>query len=109
MKTKLRATKIIIETPAEGLEIWVHVYIEKRVYEDDMTTLISSTGHDKYMHRAVSGFIGDIFKYYDPEVSPSIEKSISGIGLNMAISSAIMNWMLEEFKTEKIGGYVWLL
>jgi hypothetical protein len=104
MKTRIRPQKIVIEMPSESEEVWVMIQLQQIIYEDDKTTITQITPRINYVHRALSHFIGDIFRFEDPEVDPGVIKDISGQGIFEAIRSALYQWMIREYSEQ--GAYV---
>lgn len=106
MKTKLRASKISIESPREDSEVWVHVTVQQMIYDDESKISNIIPNYD-YISKPLSKFMPDNYTYIDP-LDGSIN-NIYGSQVMYIITAVILEWMTNKYGgTLDEGGNLWL-
>ena len=99
--TKLRSQQIIIETPREGEEAWVHIVVQD-VIKDVDGNVLNIIPRSRQIHKTASEIATEIYPFVDPVLGN--EGNISGYGLYNAIAMAVTQWMLIGFGGTIIDG-----
>ena len=107
MKTQLRMSKISIEIPNLGDEIWVHVTVQEVQWNDDQTKVLNVLPRSEYIHRKASVTATELIEVFDPILKQDI--AMSGYGLHLAIEQMGMDWVQEDMGgTFDEEGKLWL-
>lgn len=107
MKKQLRISKISIEIPRMGDEIWVHVTIQEVQWNDELTKIMNVVPRSEYIHRTATDTAMNIIPYFDPVLNH--QDNISGYGLHMAVEKMGMTWVQEVMGGEfDEAGKLWL-
>lgn len=102
---KLRAQQIIIDTPKEGEDIWIHVAVQ-RIEKDDEGNTLNVSPRAEFIHKSMNDFVTSIYHLDDPVLGTDI--SISGAGVQMGITDAVLTWIADAFNGTREGVEVWL-
>ena len=94
MITKLRASKISIETPKEGATTWVHITVQEVIKDDDGTLLNIIPRYD-YISFPLEN-IGTI-SYDGVEPLTGEDLSVSGYGIASLITSIVTKTLVEKY------------
>ena len=94
MITKLRASKIAIETPKEGSETWVHITVQQ-VIKDDNEKVINIIPRYDYISIPLDKFGMGVYSGHDPVTQSDI--SASGYGIAGLIASVVIGKMEEKY------------
>ena len=104
MKSKLRASSIIIESPKENAEIWVHITVQQVVYDGDK--IVNLIPQYDYISKPLREFMPDEYTYIDNKGNIV---SISGLNVMYIITSVVLKWMEEKYNlTQDDEGNLWL-
>ena len=95
MSTKLRSQQIIIETPREDAEAWVHIIVQEVVKDEDGKVL-NIIPRSNQIHKTATEIAFETYLFDDPILGKTGE-TISGVGLYNAIASCVRLWMIEKF------------
>lgn len=88
MKTKLRASKISIESPKPNSEVWIHLEIEQVIY-DDTGKIINIIPRYDYMSEPIADFLN---KSYTEG-----EQTITGLEVIGLVTKVILSWMSAKY------------
>ena len=94
MITKLRASKISIETPKEGAETWIHITIQQVLREDD-GTLINTIPRFDYISIPFQE-VG--MNFYDG-IEPLTQEPthLSGYAIGTSVAAIVIGQMMEKY------------
>ncbi len=93
LREQLRFSSIKIESPIKVKETWIHLTIEKVVWEDDaIKEIIPKFG---MISKPFTEFQTDINTIKDPVIGQEI--SISGAGVSTGILSFILPWTVKKY------------
>lgn len=95
MITKLRASKIAIETPREGAETWVHITIQQ-VIKDDEGNIKNIIPRYDYISFPLQDIGVDFYSAMDPLTQQNIE--VSGYGTASLIGAIVIKEMLKKYE-----------
>lgn len=93
MTNKLRAQQIVLDLPTEDSEVWVRATIQTIVKDTSYQT-IQTIDRTSSVHRRLSEF-DTMTKTLTDQVTGDTF-NISGVGLGVAISAFIKQWMLDD-------------
>lgn len=94
---KYRAQQIVIEVPREGEEAWIQIVVQE-VIKNEKGDIINVIPRAQHVHKQGNEIGFDIYNYLDPILKET--RQISGYGLQLAISSAVVDWMKDKFGGE---------
>lgn len=94
MVTKLRASKILVETPKEGSETWVHITVQKVTKQDDGTIINVIPRHD-YISFTVPSIGTTMYNANDPVTGSNL--NISGYGAVSTIASIVIDKLVAKY------------
>jgi len=94
MITKLRISKISIETPKEGSETWIHMTVQK-VFKDEDGNTVNVIPRFDYISIPYNKIGTDMYSGYDPLTNTKIEES--GYGIASLITSVAIKLMMEKY------------
>jgi len=94
MITKLRASKILVETPKEGSETWVHITVQKVTKKDDGVVINIIPRYD-YISFPIQDIGTNIYNAIDPTTSANL--NISGYGAVSTISSIVIDKLIKKY------------
>jgi len=97
MITKLRASKITIETPSEGSVAWVHIQIQK-VFKDNNGNTTNVIPRYDYISVPLHEIGMNFYNGFDPVTQEN--HNISGYGSADLISSIVIELMKEKYGGE---------
>ncbi len=93
MRTRLRTSKIVIETPKVDSEPWVHITIQQ-VLENDEGKIVNIVPRFDYISKPLSEIFLTVTPYLDPVLQK--EDEISGGGMVTVLTGIISKWIAES-------------
>ena len=93
MKSQIRISKISIEMPKLGDEIWIHVTTQEVQWNDEKTEILNVVPRSDYIHKTASGTSMHTTTVIDPILKKEITQS--GYGLHLSIEKMGMKWVQE--------------
>lgn len=100
MKTKVRASKISIESPKPDSETWVHIEVAQLIY-DDNNKLVNIIPRYDYISKPITELLKDTYS--------TGEVKITGLEVMQIITTVVITWMAEKYKVAPdSGGDIWL-
>lgn len=107
MKEQLRISSIKIESPIKVKEVWVHVTIEKVIWDDAKENILEIIPSYGFISKSAPSFALDSYKITDPITAKELD--ISGAGIGVGITHITVNWLLNKYNAEVDSkGDVWL-
>ncbi len=105
IREQLRFSSIKIESPIKVGEVWVHLEIEKILWEDgEIKEIIPRWGR---VSKQASKFQTDIKTFYDPILQK--DTVMSGAGVTLGVLSFVLPWVAEKYGGEiNEEGVLWL-
>ena len=94
MITKLRASKISIETPKEGAETWVHITVQKVLKRED-GSIINVIPRFDYISFPIQEIGVNFYDVTEPLTGDDL--SASGYGTASLIASIVTTTMIEKY------------
>lgn len=105
MRTRYRASQIVIDSPRTGGDVLINVSVQKIDIDDD-GKIIHEYPRSEYIHRLASKIALNQVDITDPVNQNDITISIAGV--HLAIEQYICNWLIEEHpEFVKEGDLVW--
>jgi len=107
MKTQVRISKISIELPNLGDEIWIHVTTQEVQWNDEKTKVLNVVPRHDYIHKTAAETAMDLTTVIDPVLQKELTQS--GYGLHLSIEQMGMKWVQEDVGgTFDEAGKLWL-
>jgi len=94
MITKLRVSKITIETPKEGSEAWAHLTIQK-VFKKEDGTIINVIPRFDYISIPYSKIGESSYSGYDPITNTKVEQN--GYTIAFLIKSVAIKLVMDKY------------
>jgi len=107
MKSQIRMSKISIEIPNLGDEIWIHVTTQEVQWDDAKEKVLNVVPRTDYIHKKASATAMNITEVFDPVLQKELIQS--GYGLHLSIEKMGMAWVQEYLGgTFDEAGKLWL-
>ena len=108
MKTQIRISKISIEIPKLGDEIWIHLTTQEVQWNDEKTEILNVIPRHDYIHKTARATAMDLTTVFDPVLQKEI--TLSGYGLHKSIEQMGMKWVLEDVENGVMDeeGKIWV-
>lgn len=95
----LRTAKLVIDLPVPGAEPFIRGVIQKIVVDENDNVLQVIPRQDEWYRRS-SRIVADMVTFTDPVTSQ--QHTLSGAGLQVAITEMVSKWIIEDKAKEGI-------
>jgi len=99
MPKALRTAKLVIDLPVPGAEPFIMAIVQS-ISIDAENSVTQVVPRQREMHRRASSIIMDMVTFTDPVTQH--ECTISGAGLNEAITAMVSKWIIEDCERDGV-------